>query len=79
MKTFADLVATNPIHIVSGEGIEGATELYTGIKSIYAIELRLAKERKGGRWARASIYSHTNSGGDVYVDLENQDYCSLRT
>ena len=65
-----------PIVIVSGEGELGAAEPYTGKRTIRAIKLRLARERKGGdRWARASVYSHeAKLGGEVWFDVETGEY-----
>ena len=62
---FSDYLAApavdHPIHITSGEGELGTTEIYTGKRTERAIKLRLARERCGGdRWARAEIYMHTS-------------------
>ncbi len=65
------LIETNKIIIVSGEGECGTVETYNGKRTMRAIKLRLTKERCGGaRWAKAKVYSHTNDGGDVYVEID---------
>jgi hypothetical protein len=77
MKYVEELIKTNPIRIVSGEGEIGHIEPYTGKRTIRAIKLRLARERRGGaRWARASVYSHDDvHGGEVWADVETGIYC----
>lgn len=48
------IIATGkPLEIVSGEGENGMSEIYTGAKTVRAIKARLTRERCGGdRWAR---------------------------
>lgn len=76
MTTIDQLIARNLILIVSGEGEEGHTGTYTGKRTMRAIKQRLARERCGGdRWAIAKVYSHTNEGGDVYLDIDTGEYC----
>ena len=77
MKHIEELIANgNPIRITSGEGEIGSIEPYTGKRTIRAIKLRLARERRGGdRWARASVYSHEAAlGGEVWFDVETGEY-----
>jgi hypothetical protein len=66
----------HPIRIVSGEGEIGHVEPYTGKRTIRAIKLRLARERRGGdRWARASVYSHdVDVEDEAWVDVETGSY-----
>lgn len=76
MSSIAKLIETNEIRIISGEGERGTVEPYTGKRTMRAIKMRLTKERCGGeRWAHASVYSHTNDYGDVFVDVESGEYC----
>ena len=65
-----------PIVIISGEGEVGHVEPYTGKRTLRAIKLRLARERRGGdRWARARIYSHDSDwAGEVWLDVETGEY-----
>lgn len=71
-----NLIATNKIVIVSGEGEVGTVENYSGKRTIRAIKVRLTKERcDGQRWATAKVYSHSNDWGDVFVDVESGQYC----
>jgi hypothetical protein len=70
--------AGHPIRIVSGEGEIGAAKPYTGKRTIRAIKMRIARERrrrgKDG-WVRASVYSHESAlGGDVWMDVETGYY-----
>jgi hypothetical protein len=77
MKHIEDLISKRaPIVIVSGEGEIGHIEPYTGKRTIRAIKLRLARERKGGdRWARARVYSHGGAlVGEVWLDVETGGY-----
>ena len=56
MTTITKLIEANEIRIVSGEGAVGASEIYSGKRTIRAIKMRLTKERCGGdRWANAAI------------------------
>jgi len=65
----------NEIHIISGEGEQGTTEIYYGARTLRALRARLTRERAGGdRWARATIYSHSAGGGSIGVDIETGDY-----
>ncbi|MBK7542810.1 MAG: hypothetical protein IPI57_15840 [Candidatus Competibacteraceae bacterium] len=71
MDTITQAIQTNEIVIVSGEGEQGTREVYTGKRSIRAIKLRLGKERRGGRWARAEVYDGQSQYGDrIYVEVE---------
>ena len=64
------LIQTNDILIVSGEGEVGGTESYNGTRTMRAIKSRLTRERcHGDRWARALVYSHDAEHGRVYVDV----------
>jgi hypothetical protein len=76
MEYVEALIKTNPIRIVSGEGEIGHAESYAGKRTLRAIKLRLARERRGGdRWARVSVYSHNVSAEDeVWVDVETGSY-----
>ena len=67
------------ILIVSGEGEgPGIVEVFEGRRTLRAIKMRLARERCGGqRWARAVAYSHTNDGGDVYINVETGELRGL--
>lgn len=67
------------ILIISGEGEgPGIVEVFEGKRTLRAIKMRLARERCGGqRWARAVVYSHSNAGGKVGINLETGEYCSL--
>lgn len=70
-----DLIKTNDIRIISGEGEIGTAEAYNGKRTMRAIKTRLTRERAGGdRWARAEVYSHSNEYGHVFVDLETGEY-----
>ena len=63
------------IKITSGEGEQGTSEVYTGKRTVRAIKMRLTRERcSGDRWARATIYMHTNDYGDAHMDIESGDY-----
>lgn len=84
MQHVLDLIETNDILIVSGEGALGCEESYEGKRTLHAIKMRLTKERCGGtRWARAKVFSHTNNIGNtledvfegIYVDVETGEYC----
>jgi hypothetical protein len=76
MTRINDLIKTNPIRIVSGEGTTGSVEEYAGHRTLRAIRRRLEQERCGGdRWARAEVYSHRGWDADVYVDVETGEYC----
>lgn len=71
MNTIIELIKTNEIRIVSGEGEVGTSVVYNGKRTIRAIKMRLTKEKCGGdRWAKAKVYSHSNDFGHVYVDVE---------
>lgn len=75
--TAEQLIKTNRIVIVSGEGEQGSVEDYEGARTLSAIKRALRKERRGGdRWARAQVFSHHN-GADVFLDIESGAYCSL--
>jgi hypothetical protein len=75
LRHIEDLIKTNPIVIVSGEGTMGTIEPYTGKRTIRAIKLRLARERCGGdRWARARMYSHEAISGEAWLDVETGEY-----
>jgi hypothetical protein len=77
MKHVEKLIQANEIMIVSGEGENGAVEIYSGKRTIRAIKMRLTKERcHGDRWAKSKVYSHSNDYGDVFVDVETGEYCS---
>ena len=67
----------HPIHITSGEGEVGTTEVYTGKRTDRAIKMRLTLERcHGGRWARAEIYMHdTDDGVAVGMDCTDGGVC----
>ena len=76
MTTITKLIEANEIRIVSGEGAVGASEIYSGKRTIRAIKMRLTKERCGGdRWANARVFSHSNEFGNVFVDIETGEYC----
>ena len=76
MTTITKLIEANEIRIVSGEGAVGASEIYSGKRTIRAIKMRLTKERCGGyRWANAKVFSHSNEFGNVFVDIETGEYC----
>jgi len=76
MTTITKLIEANEIRIVSGEGAVGASEIYSGKRTIRAIKMRLTKERCGGdRWANAKVLSHSNEFGNVFVDIETGEYC----
>ena len=76
MTTITKLIEANEIRIVSGEGAVGASEIYSGKRTIRAIKMRLTKERCGGdRWANANVFSHSNEFGNVFVDIETGEYC----
>ena len=78
MHDVTKLIETNEIRIVSGEGEVGTIETYNGKRTLRAIKMRLTKERCGGdRWAKAKVFSHSNEYGDVFVDVETGEYCSL--
>lgn len=78
MHDVTKLIETNEIRIVSGEGEIGTIESYNGKRTLRAIKMRLTKERCGGdRWAKAKVFSHSNEYGDVFVDVETGEYCSL--
>jgi hypothetical protein len=54
MINITDVIATAPLRIVSGEGVQGGIETYTGTRTERALKMRLTRERCGGqRWARA--------------------------
>ena len=78
MQHIEDLITNtnHPIYIIAGEGEVGSIEEYTGKRTVRAIKLRLARERRGGdRWARASVYSHeARLGGEVWFDVETGEY-----
>jgi hypothetical protein len=70
------LIKSNQIRIVSGEGETGTMQIYNGARTLRAVKARLTKERCGGqRWAKAMVFSHSNDGGDIYVDIESGQYC----
>lgn len=49
----ADVLSRPPVYVVSGEGMVGTRELYTGKPTVRAVLARLTRERCGGdRWAR---------------------------
>ena len=76
MTTITKLIEANEIRIASGEGAVGASEIYSGKRTIRAIKMRLTKERCGGdRWANAKVFSHSNEFGNVFVDIETGEYC----
>lgn len=78
MDAVTRLIATNPIRIVSGEGSGlGTIETYTGTRSMWAIQSRLASERTGtDRWARATVFSHTSEQGwPVCRNIETGETC----
>ena len=76
MTTITKLIEANESRIVSGEGAVGASEIYSGKRTIRAIKMRLTKERCGGdRWANARVFSHSNEFGNVFVDIETGEYC----
>lgn len=76
MTTITNLIETNEIRIVSGEGEAGTSEIYNGARTIRAIKMRLTKERRGGdRWANVKVFSHSNDFGGVFVDVETGEYC----
>ena len=65
-EQIAAIIATGkPLEIVSGEGENGTSEIYTGAKTVRAIKARLTRERCGGdRWARVD----TDDGMAFYQD-----------
>jgi len=64
----------HPIHITSGEGEVGTTELYEGKRTIRAIEMRLKRERcDGDRWARAMIFMNLSDDDSVGMDCTDGD------
>jgi hypothetical protein len=72
MTTITNLIATNEIHIVSGEGEIGTTEIYNGKRTMRAINMRLTKERSSGaRWAKAKV----SIGNGSFIDLKTLEYC----
>ena len=74
--TITKMIETNEIRIVSGEGVLGASEPYTGKRTMRAIKMRLTRERCGGdRWARAVVFSYAAEYGDVFVDVVTGEYC----
>ena len=78
MTTLNQMIKTNNITIVSGEGIgEGIVEPYTGKRTMRAIKMRLTKERCGGdRWAKALVFSHVSQCDiDVFINVETGKYC----
>ena len=76
MSKFNELLATNEIHIVSGEGETGNSVIYNGKRTVRAIKVRLAKERcHGDRWAKAKVFSHSNDYGDVFIDFDTDKLC----
>jgi hypothetical protein len=78
MHDVTKLIETNEIRIMSGEGEVGTIDGYNGKRTLRAIKMRLTKERCGGdRWAKAKVFSHSNEYGDVFVDVETGEYCSL--
>jgi hypothetical protein len=75
MTRIIDLIKTNPLRIVSGEGEVGSVEDYAGARTLRALKLRLARERAGGdRWARAEVYSHQVDGANVWIDVQTGEY-----
>ena len=76
MTTITELIETNEILIVSGEGDVGTSKTYNGKRTIRAIKMRLTKERCGGdRWAKVMVFMHSNDFGDVFVDVETGECC----
>lgn len=76
MTKIEQLIETNDIYIVSGEGEVGTSHAYTGTRSMRAIRCAIMKERCGGdRWAKAIVLSHMNGGCPVYINFENGEYC----
>lgn len=63
---------SNALRIVSGEGEQGAIEVYTGKRTPLAITRRLDKDRCGGdRWARLEMHCGTDAAGmDIWVAIE---------
>ncbi len=59
------IIATGkPLEIVSGEGENGTSEIYTGVKTVRAVKARLTRERCGGdRWARVD----TDDGMALFI------------
>lgn len=76
MTTITKLIKTNEIRIVSGEGEVGTSETYNGKRTLRAIKMRLTKERCGGdRWSQAKVFHHSDERGDVFVNIESDEYC----
>jgi hypothetical protein len=77
MSRIEQLIATNKVEIISGEGLgPGTIETHTGARTMRAIKMRLTKERcDGDRWAKARVYSHTADGLSVFVNVETGEYC----
>ncbi len=70
------LNGNNEILIVSGEGEQGTSEVYTGKRTRRAIKMRLTKEECGGdRWAKAKVFSHESELGNVYINIITGEYC----
>ena len=70
----------NGINIISGEGEGGTSAVYTGARTGRALKCRLTKERRGGRWAKAVVYSHEpacGAGPSVGIDFETGSYCNF--
>lgn len=69
--------SVNTIIITSGEGDgEGVSEVFTGRRTLRAINARLTRERFGGaRWARAEVYSgyEIRDWPDLFVFCDLED------
>jgi hypothetical protein len=70
--------AEHPIHITSGEGENGTTEVFAGKRTERAVKLRLTRERCGGdRWARAAVFMREVGDGaaiGMNVETGTEDY-----
>lgn len=63
MLNIDNLIATAPLRLISGEGIEGTIEPYTGTRTQRAIDMRCKRERcNGDRWARVEARIETDIG-----------------
>lgn len=62
------IASTKSIRIVSGEGEQGAAEQYTGRRTLRAVQSKIAREARDGRWARAEYVRMTDVDGTDHWD-----------